>query len=165
MKNYRFTYDAQTGLYSGLAYDVVAPFEHTTDIEPHFRYGFKTVFDVVMGDWKLVPSELFFEHAALIDKMNDADMFFMSSLKDFSDQLSDFKKISDSFDMNNADRFIALKTEFEKRFIKMADRLDDLCACLSLLTDRTNLIIKVQRRNSWWARFSDFIMRRRHVGF
>lgn len=67
-KLYRFLFCKQTGLYKGLTYERPWP-ENSTVIQPHFEAGFKSVFDLSFGGWKLVPQEIFFKQMSSIDEI------------------------------------------------------------------------------------------------
>lgn len=69
-KLYRFLFCKQTGLYKGLTYEQPWP-ENSTVIQPHFEAGFKSVFDLSFGGWKLVPQEVFFKQMNSIDEIKN----------------------------------------------------------------------------------------------
>lgn len=67
---YRFLFDNQSGEFRGVTR--VTPFpENSTLTEPYFDAGFKTVFDRVSGNWKLVPREMFYDQMSRRDDIEE----------------------------------------------------------------------------------------------
>lgn len=70
-RNYRFLFDEQTGTYAGITR--IKPFpENSTLIVPHFRYGFKTIWDAAFEKWRLVPEQYFFEEMKIRNDISNA---------------------------------------------------------------------------------------------
>lgn len=107
-KVYRYKFDPVTKLYNGLTYDLKE--KHATDVQPNFESGFKTIYDLELKGWKLIDQREYYELMAHINKQLE----FETDIKNYIGQAllhlgEDIHKFQDRFDINNADRFIALK--------------------------------------------------------
>lgn len=180
-KLYKFAYDLQTGQYMGVTRDFLQAGHGLTDIQPHFQQGFKTIFSTENNYWHLVRDEQFFNQMSVKDKLAEQDLFCMV-------KITELAGLMDRFDINNADRYIALSgasrkyqeqtdnhlkmlglehIKFEKQMrenhdavcLQIREQINSLNFRLMSIDVQLEMNYNLVKRSYWFPRFLNFVKR------
>ncbi len=125
-KNFRYMYDPQSKIFAGVSSNIKDP-QCSTDIEPHFKPGFKTIFDELHLEWKLVENEEYYRHMARVNEVSDYERRILSRLdqmQTYFDKKYNFL-ISEVSNVKTFNHNMCTVTEVNFNSInKMLDRID-----------------------------------------